>query len=67
MSKAKNKTTQPALKSYEDRLVDFQAGMVKLVQDTQVGLRPYLDKYGPKMETVDIVQLEADAKANQSK
>lgn len=66
MSRAKNKRNTPALKSVEQRIKDFEAGMVELIKAHQVGLRPYNDKYGPKLEYVDLVQLAEDAKANKA-
>lgn len=63
-AKNKNKDTAVAVIDVKQRVKNFEADVLKAVQTHQVGIRPYMDKYGPKIEYVDLVEL---AKTNAAK
>lgn len=61
MAQAKNRNKKRVAKALavipvEQRIKNFEADIIKAVQTHQVGIRPYNDKYGPKIEYVDLVE-----------
>lgn len=66
MAKAKNKSKAKGqdVPSAEDRIKSFEAAVVAAVQTYQIGIRPYMDKYGPKIEYVDLTTVTNETKAN---
>lgn len=58
MAKAKNKAVDAQEIIFQDRMKRFEVDLIELIKKYQVGIRPYIGKYAPQLEYIDLVELQ---------